>query len=275
MKLISCSVDTEILATKRDSRLQQQTMIVVAFLASITLTFGQQVLPYRDPGKLVAIWERNDPAQVGGISGPDIEEFRLATSKLFSSFGGFTIQYQWLVDKQGAVEIRTCPIQASVLDDLGMRPVLGRTVRSDDKTLSDGATPPVWISAEFWQSHYAKSESTIGSIVTMAASGTGRSGRLVQIVGVLPPSASVPLPFTDNHTDLWFLLPKDVSSRPRKSTVFLGLGRLRPGVTKEEAETALQALTEPFWKRYIFERRRHTVVSGLERKVQSAAQGGQ
>jgi hypothetical protein len=239
-------------------------------LVSVVLASDHQVLPYRDPGQLVAVWERLDPdARVGGISGPDIEEFRGATHDVFSSFGGFVVQRLWLVDRQGMTEIRACPIEASVFDDLGMRPVLGRTVRSDDQALVDGATAPAWISAQLWQSRYGSSVSVIGSTIEVESSVAGRDTLPARIVGVLPPDASVPLPFMDNQTEVWYLLPRDISSRSRQSAVFLGLGRLRPGVSREHAQATLTAVAQRLGERYSFERRRHPVVVGLEGTAQS------
>src|ERR1700741_4844568 len=102
MTLVSRSASTESGAKKSGVRPRQKLRIVAAVSVSVSLTFGQQALPYRDPGQLVAVWERVDPgARSGGLSGPQVGEFRKETINLFSSFGGFTIQDLWLIDKQG------------------------------------------------------------------------------------------------------------------------------------------------------------------------------
>jgi hypothetical protein len=235
------------------------------------LASGNLALPYRDAAQLVTVWERigSDP-RVVALSGPDIEEFRGATHDLFSSFGGLAVPNLWLADTQGATEIRACLIEASVLDDLGIRPVLGRTVRPDDPALKEGPTAPAWISVELWQSRYGSSVSVIGSTIKIESTLAGRDALTARIAGVLPPHADVPLPFMDNQTDVWYLLPRNISSRSRESTIFFGLGRLRPGVSRERAEAALTAAAQRLGKRYSFERRRRPVVARIERTAQSS-----
>jgi putative ABC transport system permease protein len=241
-------------------------LVSVMLLASGNLT-----LPYRDAAQLVTVWERigSDP-RVVALSGPDIEEFRGATHDLFSSFGGLAVPNLWLADTQGATEIRACLIEASVLDDLGVRPVLGRTVRPNDPALNEDPTAPAWISAQLWQSRYGGSMSVIGSTIKIESTLEARDALTARIAGVLPPHANVPLPFMDNQTDVWYLLPRNISSRSHGSSIFFGLGRLRPGVSRERAEAALTAVAQRLGNRYSSERQRRPVVTRLEETAQTS-----
>jgi hypothetical protein len=94
-------------------------------LASFMLALGYQPLPYRDPGRLVAVWEHAESGAVRAISGPDVAEFAGASHNIFASLGAFTVFQRWLLDRRGATRIQACPIQASALSDLGIRPILG------------------------------------------------------------------------------------------------------------------------------------------------------
>ena len=59
-------------------------------LVSLMLALGYRPLPFRDPGRLVAVWEHADSgAQVLAISGPDLTDFADATHSIFASLGGF------------------------------------------------------------------------------------------------------------------------------------------------------------------------------------------
>lgn len=246
-------------------------IFTVCLLApAVLLALTALGLPYRGPAQLVAVWEHvGSRPEVEAVSGPDIEEFRGATHDVFSSFGGFAIPNLWLVDKQGTVEIRACLIEESVFDDLGIRPALGRTVQLNDPALGEDPKAPVWVSAELWRSRYGSNASVIGSAIQLQSTPGGRDALTAQVVGVLPPNASVPLPFLENRTDVWYLLPRDISSRSRQATVFFGLGRLRPGVTAERAGAALTAVALRLGERYGFERARRPVIAGIG----GAAQG--
>jgi putative ABC transport system permease protein len=242
-------------------------------LVSLMLALGYQALPFRDPGRIVAVWERPESStSVLAISGPDLTDFAGATHGIFTSLGAFSPPHLlWLIDSRGATEILTCNIQASAFSDLGIRPVLGREVRLDDEALGSGAAAPAWISYELWQTRYGRSKSVISARIGIATGASGLGQLTAQIVGVLPPGVSIPLPFTEKSTDVWYLAPPNISGRSRKSTVFFGLGRLRPGVTAAQAQAALAVVAKQLGQRYSFEAHRLPVVQTLEEIAQGPA----
>jgi putative ABC transport system permease protein len=243
-------------------------------LTSLMLALGYQVQAFRDPARLVAVWERAESGvQVMAVSGPDLADFADATHSIFTSLGAFTFPPVWLLDRKGATHIVPYYIQASVFSDLGVRPVLGRGVRLDDAPLvmgSSGASP-AWISYRLWEKRYGGSPSVIGETISTATSETGSDQIPAVIVGVLPPGVSIPLPFMQDPADVWFLLARDLSTRSRQETMFFGLGRLRPGVTVERAQAALTTVAGRLGQRYDIDRGRLPVVQSLEAIAQGPA----
>lgn len=242
-------------------------------LVSLMLALGYQPLPYRDPGQLVAVWER---AESGGrlmaISGPDLTDLADGTRTIFSSLGAFSPpRYLWLLDRSGPAKVLACYIQPSVLTDLGIRPVLGRQVRLDDLPVGGSATSPVWISDRLWRARYSGRPSVVGTTIRIAAEQTGLDQMGAQVAGVFPPGVSIPLPYTLGQTDLWYLMPPNIGARSRQSTIFFGIGRLRPGITIAQAQAALDAAAERLAQRYRFERGRIPVVQSLEGIAQEPA----
>jgi predicted permease len=243
-------------------------MGAAAALVSLMLALGYMPLPFRDSGRLVAVWERVESgAPVTGLSGPDLSDFADATHNFFDTLGVFSVPQLWLFDRRGGTEVRTCYIQASLFSSLGIRPVLGRGVRPDDEPvgpMGSGAAAPVWISYRLWQSRYGGSPSVIGATVGIGMGATGLDQEPMRIVGVLPPGVSLPLPFMENTADVWYLVERDIAARSRESTVFFGAGRLRPGVSAAQAQAALTVVAERLEQRYSFDQRKRPVVQGLE-----------
>lgn len=240
-------------------------MGAVTSVVSLMLALGYEPLPYRDSGRLVAVWERTDfSVGASAMSGPDLTDFNRATRDVFASFGGFWIPSLWLIDNKGPAKVRVCGIQASAFSDLGLRPVLGRGVKLDDEPLTGGAAGPVWISYRLWQSRYGGSRSIIGTTIGVADTATGSGEMRMPIAGVLPPDAGIPLPFVENATDVWYILPSDSwMSLSRQSDVLFGVGRLRAGVTPEQARSALTIVAERLSRQYGFDRYKHPVVESL------------
>jgi len=244
-------------------------MGAVAAVVSLMLALGYQPLPFRDPGQLVAVWERVEPGgQLAAISGPDLEDIAAATQDVFAAFGGF-VQSQGLLlhDRAGVTQVRFCYIQARSLGDLGIRPVLGRSAHLDDEPMAwhaSNAMISVWISSKLWRSRYGGDPSVIGTIVGIPSTPTSPDETRARIIGVLPSGTGVPQPFGISEPDVWYLLDRDLSSRPRQGSQFFGLGRLRPGVSAAQAQAALATVAETLARKYSFDRRKHPVVISLD-----------
>ena len=201
-------------------------MGAAAALVSLMLALGYEPLPFRDPGRLVAVWEHAESgAPVLGISGPDLTDFADASHGTFSALGGFAVPQLWLLDRMGVTKARSCYIQASALGDLGIRPVLGREVRLDDEPFKGSSgTSPVWISYHFWQTRYGGSPAVIGTMIGIASSATGSDQLPLRIAGVLPPSVGIPLPFMENSPDVWYLLEPNIAARCATSYFLIRVG---------------------------------------------------
>lgn len=236
-------------------------------LTSLLLALGYQPLPFRDPGRLVVMWERpQSGAGLGflAISGPDLADFADATHSVFTAFAPFGFGRQFLFDRSGTSEIRATYIQASAFTDLGIRPVLGRGVLPNDEPITGGGTPPAWISYRLWRTRYGGNTSIIGTTIGLADTAQGRDESHVRIVGVLPEGFNIPLPITWSESDdVLCILFSDTASRKRQSDVFFGLGRLRPGVTVEQAQLALSVVGERLGQEYSFDRYKLPIVQSL------------
>jgi len=126
---------------------------------------------------------------------------------------------------------------------VGVNPVLGRTFTPEEDL--PNRAPVAIISHELWQRHFAGDQNAIGKMLTL-------TGQSVMVVGVMPPGFQFPgganmipgLQFTLDN-DIWMPLALTDEDRQRQGNLNLALiGRLKPGVSPNQAETDLRALQQ-------------------------------
>jgi putative ABC transport system permease protein len=130
-------------------------------------------------------------------------------------------------------------ITAPLLPLLGVDARIGRTFRSDEDRA--GGAPVVLLSYGLWQRHFGGASDVLGKSIDL-------DSRPYTIVGVLPSGfellqpAEVFLPFTP-----WAAtLPDDRNWHPG----IIVVGRLKPGVTREQARTEMVGITKRLEQQY-------------------------
>lgn len=142
--------------------------------------------------------------------------------------------YRAAVVENGVADYVTVSlVTGGFFDVLGVRAFLGRTlVRTDDV---DGAENVLVISHRLWLRRYGASREVIGRRIVL-------SDVSFTVVGVMPPDLDYP-----RGVEVWRLTRSMGTSGPfgdaARREVNL-IGRLRPGVTVEQARSELTALTE-------------------------------
>ena len=122
---------------------------------------------------------------------------------------------------------------------LGVQAIAGRTFHPDEDRA--GGPPVVLLSYGLWQRHFGGAADTVGKSITL-------DSHPYTIVGILPKGfellqpAEVFLPFTP-----WAqTLPDDRNWHPG----IIAVGRLKPGVTREQARTEMVGLTKRLEEQY-------------------------
>jgi len=101
------------------------------------------------------------------------------------------------------------------------------------------------VSHAFWQSHF-------GSTSEAARQQTIRlHDRSIPIVGVMPPGFHYPVYSAERKTDVWILANTIFGEgENRSANVFVVVGRLKPGVSREQAQTQMTAIGERLERQY-------------------------
>jgi putative ABC transport system permease protein len=144
--------------------------------------------------------------------------------------------------KENVPVVRATPSLVAALD---LRPALGRLFVPSE---GESDEPVVLISHELWQSRYGGNPDVLGQSVRL-------DERTRQIVGVLPPGLQYPVvraPSSGSGSvgkagakPFWIPMgtPRGEDGTSRAARMFLGVGRLKPGVSEGMARAELAALS--------------------------------
>ena len=199
-------------------------------------------LPVRDPATLVQV------ATVTPLQGESFLTFSMfrelsARQHVFSSVIGATGNTGVDVSDGGTVmKGLLWAATGNVHDELGVRPVVGRLLAAGDMTIEPpGAEAVAVLGYGFWQRHYRGDASVIGRTIHI-------EGRPFTVIGVAPagftgfalvaePDITIPLAATPLLSGG---APSTLGASQSRSVRVIG--RLKPGVTVEQARTQLTAL---------------------------------
>lgn len=211
---------------------------------SIMNTVVLNPLPYREPGRLVMVWESN-PA-MGALVGPrfwvswqTFHEWR-RQNQVFEGIAALT----WLnancsgVDKPE--ELRVGRATAEFFPMLGVQAQIGRLFLPQDEIAGNGHV--ALLSAGFAASHFSKDSNPIGRSLIL-------DGESYLVAGVLPTSFHLPALYggvNEFKADVWIPLPAMSAHDPpelRTQRRLFVMARLKAGVSPETARGQIVELT--------------------------------
>jgi predicted permease len=173
------------------------------------------------------------------VSYPSLEEFR-DNSGQFSSLAAYQGPVPFVLRNQGAPErVWGQIVTPDYFRVLGVRCALGRAFAPGDAELHTGAV----ISDRLWRRRFSADPNLPGQTIRLG-------GRMVTVIGVAPPGFLGASPMmlaadifvaTTADEDILPELARERVHDPRRRGFFT-VGRLRPGITTEQAEIALDAL---------------------------------
>jgi predicted permease len=136
-----------------------------------------------------------------------------------------------------AVQLFGGRVTSNYFDMLGVRPIRGRNFLPNEEEGADVAM----VTENFWRKRMGGDPSVLGRSITL-------DGVAHTIVGVLP---NLPFAWVGPNAEVWttkpYVIPGFTFERMMRGTTFLRVvGRLRPGMTVEQARVALPALDRSY-----------------------------
>jgi predicted permease len=192
-------------------------------------------LPYPQPEQLVALRESKANFEFGSIPYPNFRDWR-KDNRTFSSMAVWRNSAFSLTGKGEAEQVSGQFISSDFFSIFGVKPLMGRTIAPGEDEI--GAAPIALISEGLWRRKFGSAPDILGNGITL-------DGDAYTITGVIPatfhfsmggsPVREVFLPIGQWKNNL-------LTTRSAGLGIN-GIGRLKPGVTIEQARADMSTVT--------------------------------
>jgi predicted permease len=225
-------------------------------------------LPFRQPTQLVRIYSEFPTMQLKKfwLSPPELNDIQ-KDARSWESIGGWVTTGQNVGTNNEPLRVTAAAVTKGLIDTLGVQPELGRNFTAEEDI--NGGPSVALISHGLWQRAFGGQSDIIGKQIQVNAQPTA-------VIGVLPRDFAFP-PGSNDQVELMVPLQFDPSNNRARGSHFLSVvGRLKPGVTIEQAKTELTNLMAG-WKsenraQHLLNPQGHPVVLvGLHEDVVGAA----
>jgi predicted permease len=218
-------------------------------------------LPYSHPEQLVRVYTEFPTFPNGGLprfwtSAPEFFDLRKDTHS-WATLDTWGVVGANLGGKTEPVRLTTAYVSGTLLETLGVSPMMGRLIGPADDT--PGAPLVADISYGTWKGVFGGEADIVGHETRL-------DGKKVTIVGVMPTGFQFP-PGESDPARVWAPLQLDpVNPGSRGSHNYYLLGRLKPNVTAPQAQAELASLVQSYGEHkppntHGFDPKNHTLVS--------------
>ena len=195
-------------------------------------------LPYEAPERLVTIWETSGNTPRGLASPLNMFDWE-SRSRSFERIGGYMPSVGSMVmsgNDGNALTVSRQWVSSGIFDVLGVTPIAGRTFNAEDERTRANA---VVLSEGLWETRFNRDPRIVGEEIRL-------DGALFRVVGVMPKDFEIL-----GRTSMWAMRPfASMPPRGRASYMLQAIGRLKPGVAIEAAQSDLAVVAEGLAREY-------------------------
>jgi macrolide transport system ATP-binding/permease protein len=195
-------------------------------------------LPYRDPGRLLAVTESLAQMPRANLSYEDYKDWK-AMNTVFTSLEAYNTGGQMLSTPRGAALVRGIRVSDGFFRTLGVTPILGRDFAAGE----DLPTGPrlTLITYRTWHDRFGGNRKIVGTSVML-------SGTAHTIIGVLPREFQFA---PGEGAEFWTTLHADGGCDKRRGCHSMyGVARLKDGVSVDQAAAAMSLIAARLEQQY-------------------------
>jgi predicted permease len=192
-------------------------------------------LPFPQADRLVTLHENKPNFEGGSLSYPNFQDWQ-KDNHTFSSMAVARSYTYSLTGIRDAEQVTSEFISSDFFSVLGVKPKVGRTFAEEEERT--GAGPVALISEGLWQRKFSSTPDVLGKNITL-------DGRDYTVVGVIPANFHLAIPGF-RESDVYAPIGQWSNPLLHQRGAGLGIhgvGRLRPGVTVEQARADMAGLT--------------------------------
>ena len=198
-------------------------------------------LPYKDPDRLVRLWESNlkQSQPESPVSVPNFQDWQRQQSA-FEDVAALEMATYNITGSGEAQRVASARITANLVALLGVAPALGRSFLPEEETA--GHNRVALLSDGLWQRQFGGDRSIVNQTIRL-------NGESYTVVGVMPPGFQFP-----GNREMWVPLTIDPTKEPwradrtnRNLSVF---ARLKPNVSFNQAVSEMNAVAQRLEQQY-------------------------
>jgi len=195
-------------------------------------------LPFPHSERLAEIWEKHKGYSHMELSPANYRDFK-APSTSFESMGAYTnLNSKNLVGVGEPLRIDGAQVTGNLFDVLQRPALIGRGFSERDDV--PGAPGTVLLSYSLWQNVFEGNTGVLGKTIFL-------DGEAYAVVGVMPPDFHFP----DRTTQFWTTFRFDEDAyKERDNNYIIGVGRLKPGVSLDQARTEMSLIAAQLQQQY-------------------------
>ncbi|MGZ7030312.1 MAG: ABC transporter permease, partial [Terriglobales bacterium] len=185
-------------------------------------------LPYSVPGRIMAIFEVNTRGTWSRLADPNFDDFR-DQNHTFESIAKYGDSVSSVSGGSQPTRTNVASVTPDFLRVFRVQPVMGRDFTSADAR--KGAAPVALVSRAYWKEYLGASSEDLSQLHLKV------DNVLYSVVGVLPAGFEFP-----SDAGLWVPADLEGENPSRTSHNYSAVGRLRDGVTVEQANAEISTI---------------------------------
>lgn len=201
-------------------------------------------LPFANSEQLMNVWESDTGrAQVRGTASyPNFADWR-DQNHVFERLASYHSSDFVLTGRGESTRLEGSVVNADLFPLLGATPILGRTFMAEE---DKPGSLVVLLSQQLFQQRFNADPKIVGQPITL-------DGRSYTVVGVMPQAFQFPV--QNDPVELWTTVAnessgKDPVTNERGAHFLRVIGRLKPGVSKEQAQAEMTAISARLEQQY-------------------------
>jgi len=230
--------------------LSKSPLVTLAIVLTVALGIGANTaifsvvnavmlrpLPYQQPDRLVWVAERNDKLNLPTFAASVLNYVSWKEQQsTFSQLGAVGFANFNLTGQGEPEQFSGGTLTPSLFPMLGLKPVLGRAFADGEDR--PGSARVAMIGEGLWKRRFGGDPSIVGRSLTL-------SGVDYTVVGIAPASLALL-----SNGDIWIPLTIQPEREIRLNHVILVTGRLRPGVTLQQAQAEMDSVAAHVSQQY-------------------------